>query len=376
MADESTVSAEVIGFAPLGEVFASARNAKNIALKDVSNNLRLSIKQIEALESNDFASLPPAMITRGFIRNYARLLELDAEPLLASYRARVPEALPTALSVQTSMNQVMPGNSKPSSIKYFVIAGLIAFSLITGWYYSNHMQKPASAADESLVESSDNQAATAVAELPEVALPAAERQFQADAASVEPAVIEGAADAATVNSLPLDKSKTEVATTAAVNNAVQANNTVEASSKLVPAAEVASLPVVSTPSEQAPKDAAVDFKALKEKAALKQSLSNISDVKPASTDLTTSGLKTDSKIASIKGVNIAVTEQTWVRVTDKTGAVVYEKLLQPNSEDGFDGLPPFKVLVGNAKATKLSFMGQDVDLTEKARNNVARVTLE
>ncbi len=75
-------------------------------------------------------------------------------------------------------------------------------------------------------------------------------------------------------------------------------------------------------------------------------------------------------------MNIAVTEQTWVRVTDKSGAVVYEKMLQANSEDGFNGLPPFKVLIGNAKATKLTFLGQNVDLSNKTKNNVARLTLE
>ena len=51
-------------------------------------------------------------------------------------------------------------------------------------------------------------------------------------------------------------------------------------------------------------------------------------------------------------------------------------MLQANSEDGFNGLPPFKVLIGNAKATKLTFLGQNVDLSDKTKNNIARLTLE
>ena len=93
-------------------------------------------------------------------------------------------------------------------------------------------------------------------------------------------------------------------------------------------------------------------------------------------ELAKSGLKIDSSIAAIKDVNIAVSEQTWVRVTDKSGAIVYEKMLQANSVDGFNGLPPFKMLIGNAKATKLTYLGQDVDLTSKTKSNIARLTLE
>jgi len=44
--------------AELGEVLQAARNAKNLTQMDVFNSLRLSIKQISALENNDFDALP------------------------------------------------------------------------------------------------------------------------------------------------------------------------------------------------------------------------------------------------------------------------------------------------------------------------------
>ena len=72
MADEVVINpadTEMIGFGPFGELFANARNAKKLALKDVSNNLRLSIKQIEALENNDFAN-----IELFFVKNVEELL--------------------------------------------------------------------------------------------------------------------------------------------------------------------------------------------------------------------------------------------------------------------------------------------------------------
>jgi len=384
MADEVVINPtdiEVIGFAPLGEVFCSARNAKKLALKDVSNNLRLTVKQIEAIENNDFSSLPPAMITRGFIRNYARLLELDAEPLLASYRVRMPEAIPSTLSVKTSMNQVMSSNSSTSSFKYVALVGLVLLSVAAWFYYANYMQKTVKKNVENTVALSSSEPAANPIPLPEVALPAAERQFQSESVDVQ----------ATVNAVAENASDAKDTSTQALPNKVVISPKVEPTSKPVdnnpPALN--NLPInnsaAATQNLQLPKEAMVEFKTLKETAAQKAVLPRVASDVDAKTisagqnalpELAKSGIKTDSSISAIKSVNLAVTEQTWVRVTDKTGAVVYEKMLQPNSEDGFNGLPPFKLLIGNARATKLTFLGQQVDLTDKTKNNVARVTLE
>jgi cytoskeleton protein RodZ len=363
MADEVIVNlaeAEIIGFAPLGEVFSEARNAKKLSLKDVSNNLRLSIKQIEALENNNFSSLPPAVITRGFIRNYARFLELDAEPLLASYRVRMPDVSPSTLSVKTSMNQVMPGKESSFLSKFIWLCSLVLIAVAVWFYYVNYMQKSAPKVTENVVSTTVETSAPEVATLPEVALPAAERLAQADAeATVDvPAAVVG-----DVKEVPNLATPSAAAVLPKVEQAHPAANG----------------PVVTTQNLQLPKETTVDFNTLKENAA--KTAPFTASAKAISTeakvpDLAKSSLKPDSSMAAVKGVNIAVTEQTWVRVTDKSGAVVYEKMLQANSEDGFNGLPPFKVLIGNAKATKLTFLGQNVDLSDKTKNNVARLTLE
>jgi len=124
----------------------------------------------------------------------------------------------------------------------------------------------------------------------------------------------------------------------------------------------------------------IDFNALKESTA--KTTQTAASIKASSNEMKASelvkgGLKpSNSTVTAVKDVSIAVTEQTWIRVTDKTGTTVYEKMLQANSEDGFNGLPPLKVLIGNAKATKLTFLGQNVDLSSKTKNNVARLILE
>jgi hypothetical protein len=52
--------------------------------------IRFSAHQIEALERDDYASLPGATSVRGLVRNYARFLKLDAAPLLTQLDPAVP----------------------------------------------------------------------------------------------------------------------------------------------------------------------------------------------------------------------------------------------------------------------------------------------
>ena len=51
-------------------------------------------------------------------------------------------------------------------------------------------------------------------------------------------------------------------------------------------------------------------------------------------------------------------------------------MLAANSVESFDGIPPLNMLIGNAKATNLTFLGKPVDLTNYTKNNVARIVLE
>lgn len=65
-------------------MLAEARARKNFTIPEVAQQLKLSVSQIEALEADAYARLPGAVFVRGFVRNYARLLELDSELLIAA----------------------------------------------------------------------------------------------------------------------------------------------------------------------------------------------------------------------------------------------------------------------------------------------------
>jgi cytoskeleton protein RodZ len=315
----------------LGEVLLAARVAKNLTQKDASDNLRLSIKQIEALETNAFSFLPHPMITRGFIRNYARFLALDAEPLLVSYRSLVPDQLPNMLSVQTSMSQVMPARESQSWLKYILGSILVLMFLLSWFFYMDYMPKPVKKSSDLAI------AASVSAEgipLPEIALPAAERMSDANDAAV-------------------------------IDAGNSTSNTKDAIAESVVPATVTSVSVPKMSPAAQPPTTKINDIANKQDATLK------SDIVLKSNDL--ASLTTE---ATTKHVSMSFAEKTWVRVTNKSGKVIFEKTIAAGSTDSFDALPPMNVVIGNAKAAKLIYAGKSVDLNLTANSNVARVTLE
>ncbi len=69
--------------AAIGEHLRAAREAQGLALEQVAARLRLMNRQVAAMENGDFAALGQAVFARGFVRNYAKLLALDADAIVA-----------------------------------------------------------------------------------------------------------------------------------------------------------------------------------------------------------------------------------------------------------------------------------------------------
>jgi cytoskeleton protein RodZ len=74
----------------LGGQLRHAREAHGYSVADVVQVIRFSAHQIEAIERDDFACLPGATSARGLVRNYAKFLKLDPQPLLALLEPAVP----------------------------------------------------------------------------------------------------------------------------------------------------------------------------------------------------------------------------------------------------------------------------------------------
>lgn len=76
-----------------GNRLKQARLDKNLSIDDVAAELFILNRHIEAIEAEDFESLPQAAFARGFVINYAKFVGLDPDQLVASFDRSYPENL-------------------------------------------------------------------------------------------------------------------------------------------------------------------------------------------------------------------------------------------------------------------------------------------
>ena len=124
--------------ASAGVLLAQARQTAGLSVDDVAGQLKLAPRQVAAIERDDFASLPGRTFVRGFIRNYARLVKLDVDTVLAAIpddgTAQTPER---ALSTATgrSIGEI-PRDSRPrpGMARWMVPLVLAAIVAVAAFY--------------------------------------------------------------------------------------------------------------------------------------------------------------------------------------------------------------------------------------------------
>ena len=69
----------------LGEKLRKLRTEFRMSLQDVSKVTRIQVKYLESLESGQYEKLPADVYVRGFLRSYARYLNIDEQALVKLY---------------------------------------------------------------------------------------------------------------------------------------------------------------------------------------------------------------------------------------------------------------------------------------------------
>lgn len=71
--------------ASFGEELRREREIRAISLKEIADATKISKRFLESIENNDHKTLPAPVFTRGFVREYARYLGLNAEEMVNRY---------------------------------------------------------------------------------------------------------------------------------------------------------------------------------------------------------------------------------------------------------------------------------------------------
>lgn len=120
----------------VGARLRAAREARGISLHEIANTLKLGARQVEGLEKGDWQALPGHTFIRGFVRNYARLVELDTAPLMAELD-RILEKPQSKLERVEGSTDVLPSSGGKISRRdrNVILAGLAAVTLAAAVYF-------------------------------------------------------------------------------------------------------------------------------------------------------------------------------------------------------------------------------------------------
>ena len=148
-----------------------AREAQSLTTADVARRLKLSVWQVEALESGEYQQLPGPIFVRGFVRNYARLLKLDADELAHAVSGFLPQTAPGP-EAPPSRDIPFPPAGTGRWRRYAVGAVVIVALLAVYEFYFNEQRTPVATRSEPPV------AANAVPPPSKAAAPAGKAQAE------------------------------------------------------------------------------------------------------------------------------------------------------------------------------------------------------
>lgn len=315
-----------------GQKLKQAREKKGLQLADIAHKLHLSERWVKAIELDDFESLPGDTFTRGYIRLYAREVQLSAGDLVAAFEEMiaVEDEVQEADSVGSFRSKANWGDAYISWVSCIVVAVVLALAIIW-WWNTEAVDGEMLGADQVSIVGSDGKLITETLDGEEI-------------------------DSVAVNSVPQSKAVVESVIAAESVPVIQAKPKIRTS--LVLNLDNGSEKIVSTASATAGDNSYVDKK---------QGDISLSDV--TSTTVDGGGIAEDSIFMSFTG-------DCWVRIGDANDKTIHVSLRRSGQVLTVKGAAPFHVKLGDAKVVALRFNDKTVQLPEpRGESNVVNFIL-
>lgn len=292
-----------------GATLRDARETAGMTVEEVARSLNLEKGIVHALESDDVERLPEPAYVKGYLRAYARLLELNANELIEAY---------TGLEVP--QHEVLPLEPAPVTIdqrvRLQVVGGVVVLVLIvlSAWWFTRPKPTPALTHSPAIVQHGAN-------------------------ATVKAGARTATGSTAATGSVPLVEPTVSGGRPSASNGAAP-------SAPVTPASKSAS----NARSASAPSAAANNLSATSGNRA------------PAS-----------AAAGSQTRLVLQLTAKSWVQISDAAGKTLYRGLLDAGTHKTLFGQAPFDVFLGYAPGVDLHVAGKNVSAVQYALgNNTAR----
>lgn len=327
--------------ASIGDVLRQVRESRGESLSDVAHALKLSARQIEALELERFDLLPGPAFVRGFLRNYARYVGVDLEARIAQLNFGDNSQGVRLAPVTNATGDMPTGEGARNVLKpaMIVIVGMVVV-LAAGWYFDwfkvDQTEPVSTVTSRGVTPSMGGGASSGF----EASPPESMTMLPSAPASAQGVAEPGPGDEAAgdqVASVPdASGSGSDASQGAAVGpDVVQGADTVAA-------AAVADAPNDTTVAAESP----------------------TAEAAPEASD------ELGRLVFSLSG-------ESWIQVRDGEGAALYTGTGSAGTTRTVQGKPPFSIVVGNAGLVSLEYDGEPVDLSPHIRSGgVARMTVQ
>lgn len=326
-----------------GERLRQARNAAGLSVVEVGARLHLDGRTVRHIEADEYERLPAPTFVRGYLRSYARLLDLPPGPIMEAFDRHGFE--PPALIPDISNHvEAHSGDFPVRLVTYFIVIGLAALVIV--WWHNQRISEGVPSPDLALeapaVPGPEPSEATRDAPReppagPQIAPRTAAREAgtgrpRSGAAPLPPAAPAAAATAAAPAQLapPADAAPTS-----------GPENPAPAAPQ--PAAASPSRAAVATPPAPAPAGAA---------APLPNGADTAADV-----------------------IRMRFEKDSWVEVYDRSGERLYYNLASAGDTLALHGQAPFRVVLGYARGVDIEYNGVPFDQTPYISREVARFRL-
>lgn len=317
-----------------GPQLKAQREAMGWSVDQVADQLKLAQRQVVALEEGDFAALPNLAVVRGFVRAYAKVLKLDAAPLVAMIEiapAAGVEAAPARREIAATFSETrfpsMTQRSSSRSAGWLIALVLLVLGAVVGAYELGYIS-PA-------LLMRGNKA------------PAAAAAASASAASAAPAP--------------------QVETTLVKPDAEPAS-TVQSPS--VPLISVP--PPAAAPSSDTSPSAGVGV-------AAGAPAPTATAPAPKTPELKAADSKTAAPAPAAAGENalvVTVNEDSWIEVRRSQGAPLIARLVKAGNTETFNLTEPVRLVVGNPAGVVVTLRGETLAVKPVAGATIARLNLK
>jgi cytoskeleton protein RodZ len=400
----SAGAGSVVAIASLAEL-VKLRDARGFSASLVSSRLRLAPRQIAALETGDWASLPGRTFIRSSLRSYGRLLEVDVAPLLQAIESDLPGT--DVLKPDSELNRPMPregalgfgGNGSGSRWVWMLllVGGVIALAFFYGGgatLLNRNLKAPASEATstapsgERLSQPTEAGAGASPAgsaarpdASPQVGGPVAQQGTRPTAGAGAPAgagALTGGAIASPANSpvtLPGAPPSTATAAAAAPPTSTPASAT---ASSTMP-----SLSLQATSQQPANPQSASSAQSVAAPAAPVAAQGAASASTPATPPPWPASVVVPRAAGASGGAGVPLNPlvmrfpaDSWIEVRDASGAILVTGTQPPGTVRELSGELPLSLIIGNAGGVAVTWRGVPIDLAPHMRQGIARFRIE